>query len=225
MPIEQKNIHGFTLIELLIAISLMAVISIMCWRGLDGVLRSRDWLVSQSDDLKGMSSGFAQMEEDLRRSWMTKQMKLTANTIDFANSDSASNLIALSLLRDGAQIAPGQVQQVSYRVRDGVFERGFSRWALPDPATTKLNDRFDSMTWQPLFEKVETASWRVFVPGSGWVDSKAWLTPGQGAQAVTQKNLVLGVEVSLKRSSNQGNQGQPQTQSDQTIVRVFGVRD
>jgi general secretion pathway protein J len=208
----KKRLCGFTLIELLIAISLMAVISIMCWRGLDGVLRSRDWLVGQSDDLKGMSSGFAQMEEDLRRSWLTKQMKLTANTIDFATSDSANNRIALSLIRDGAQVAPGQVQQVSYRVRDGVFERGFSRWLLPDPATTKLNDRFESMTWQPLFEKVETVSWRVFVPGSGWVDSKAWV------QGTVQKTAVLGVEVALKRTANQ-------TQTEQIITRVFGVRD
>jgi general secretion pathway protein J len=210
--------YGFTLIELLIAISLMAVISIMCWRGLDGVLRSRDWLVNQSDDLKGMSSGFAQMEDDLRRSWMTKQMKLTASTIDFAISDSANNLIALSLLRDGAQLAPGQVQQVSYRVRDGVFERGFSRWVLPDPASTKLNNRFEAMTWQPLFEKVESASWRVFVPGSGWVDSKAWVTPTQISPGTPQKNIVLGVEVSLERVGNQA-------QTEQTIVRVFGVRD
>jgi general secretion pathway protein J len=217
MRVIRVKHKGFTLIELLIAISLMAVISIMCWRGLDGVLRSRDWLVLQSDDLKGMSSGFAQMEDDLRRSWMTKQMKLTANTIDFATSDSANNRVALSLLRDGAQIAPGQVQQVSYRVRDGIFERGFSRWVLPDPATTKLNDRFESMTWQPLFEKVESASWRVFVPGAGWVDGKTWAVPTQSPQAAP-RNSALGVEVTLKRIGNQ-------TQTDQTIVRVFGVRD
>jgi general secretion pathway protein J len=218
MQAMRTKYQGFTLIELLIAISLMAVISIMCWRGLDGVLRSRDWLVTQSDDLKGMSSGFAQMEDDLRRSWMTKQMKLTANTIDFASSDSANNRIALSLLRDGAQIAPGQVQQVSYRVRDGVFERGFSRWVLPDPATTKLNDRFESMTWQPLFEKVESAAWRVFVPGNGWIDDKTWAAPGQSSQPGVPKVAALGVEVTLKRIGNQ-------TQTDLTIVRVFGVRD
>jgi general secretion pathway protein J len=218
MAVTRIKLQGFTLIELLIAISLMAVISIMCWRGLDGVLRSRDWLVIQSDDLKGMSSGFAQMEDDLRRSWMTKQMKLTANTIDFATSDSANNRIALSLLRDGAQISPGQVQQVSYRVRDGIFERGFSRWVLPDPATTKLNDRFESMTWQPLFEKVESAAWRVFVPGAGWVDGKTWATPTQSQQGAAPRNTALGVEVTLKRIGNQ-------TQTEQTIVRVFGVRD
>jgi general secretion pathway protein J len=210
---------GFTLIELLIAISLMAVISIMCWKGLDGILRSRDWLVLQSDDLKGMSSGFAQMEEDLRRSWLTKQLKLNANTIDFATSDSANNRVALSLLRDGGQIAPGLVQQVSYRVRDGVFERGFSKWVLPDPTNTRLNDRFDAMIWQPLFEKVESAAWRVFVPGNGWVDGKTWATPpSQNPQAGISKLGAIGVEVTLKRLGNQ-------TQTDQTVVRVFGVKD
>ena len=34
--------QGFTLIELLIAITLMAVMAGLGWRGLDGLMRSRD---------------------------------------------------------------------------------------------------------------------------------------------------------------------------------------
>jgi general secretion pathway protein J len=204
---------GFTLIELLIAIALMAVVSIMCWRGLDGVLRSRDWLIVQSDDLKGMSLGFAQMEDDLRRSWMTKQMKLNATTIGFASSDTASNKVAASILRDGAQIAPGQIQQVSYRIRDGVFERGFSQWVLPDPNTAKLSDNFQSLTWQPLFEKVSEITWRVFVTGTGWVDAKNLTDPAAAAQIVNKNTAVLGLEMNLKRLDGT------------SLTRIFGVRD
>jgi general secretion pathway protein J len=211
--------NGFTLIELLIAIALMAIVSIMCWRGLDGVLRSRDWLIVQSDDLKGMTLGFAQMEDDLRRSWMTRQMKLTARTIGFATTDSASNKIALSLLRDGAQLAPGQVQQVSYRVRDGVFERGFSTWKLPDPATSKLTDNFESMNWQPLFTKIESATWRVFVQGGGWLDSKTLLDPAAAAQLIPATTPILGLEVTLRKQS-----GNADADVD-NLIRVFGVRD
>jgi general secretion pathway protein J len=204
---------GFTLIELLIAIALMAVVSIMCWRGLDGVLRSRDWLIVQSDDLKGMSLGFAQMEDDLRRSWMTKQMKLNSTTIGFASSDAASNKVAASILRDGAQIAPGQIQQVSYRIRDGVFERGFSQWVLPDPNTAKLSDNFQSLTWQPLFEKVSDITWRVFVTGTGWVDAKNLTDPAAAAQIVNKNTSVLGLEMNLKRLDGT------------SLTRIFGVRD
>jgi general secretion pathway protein J len=204
---------GFTLIELLIAIALMAVVSIMCWRGLDGVLRSRDWLIVQSDNLRGASLGFAQMEDDLRRSWMTRQMKLNTRTIGFATSDSANNQIAASMLRDGAQLAPGQVQQVSYRVRDGIFERGFSVWALPDPATAKLSDNFQSLTWQPLFEKVDSATWRVFVSGNGWVEAKNLTDNAAANQIITATNLVLGLEVNVKRTDGS------------VLTRTFGVRD
>jgi general secretion pathway protein J len=210
---KQSKLFGFTLIELLIAIALMAVVSIMCWRGLDGVLRSRDWLVVQSDDLKGMSLGFAQMEDDLRRSWMTKQMKLNATTVGFATSDAASNKVAASILRDGAQIAPGQIQQVSYRIRDGVFERGFSRWVLPDPNTAKLSDNFQSLTWQPLFEKVDDVTWRVFVTGTGWVDAKNLTDPAAAVQIVNKNSAVLGLEMNLKRLDGT------------TLTRTFGIRD
>jgi general secretion pathway protein J len=207
---------GFTLIELLIAFALMAIVSIMCWRGLDGVLRSRDWLVVQSDELKGMTLGFAQMEDDLRRSWMTRQMKLTARTIGFATSDSASNKIALSLLRDGAQVAPGQVQQISYRVRDGVFERGFGTWKLPDPATSKLTDNFEALNWQPLFTKIESVTWRVFVQGGGWLDGKTLLDPAAAAQLIPATTPILGLEVSLKKQGDT---------AEDNVIRVFGVRD
>jgi Type II secretion system (T2SS), protein J len=153
------------------------------------------------------------MEDDLRRSWMTRQMKLNTRTIGFATSDSANNQIAASMLRDGAQLAPGQVQQVSYRVRDGIFERGFSVWALPDPATAKLSDNFQSLTWQPLFEKVDSATWRVFVSSNGWVEAKNLTDNAAANQIITATNLVLGLEVNVKRTDGT------------VLTRTFGVRD
>ena len=41
MPTVQRQ-RGFTLIELLIAITLMAVLAGLSWRGLDSLMRSRD---------------------------------------------------------------------------------------------------------------------------------------------------------------------------------------
>lgn len=204
---------GFTLIELLIAISLMAIISIMCWRGLDGVLRSRDWLVGQSDDLKGLTLGFAQMEDDLRRSWMTRQMKIAPRTIGFASTDSEKNTIAINLLRDGSQLAPGQVQQVSYRVNKGSLERGFTPWSLPDPTVAQLGSNQQSMTWQPIVDRVDDIVWRVFVPGKGWLDAKNLLDPAALAVAIPTGIPVLGVEMVLKRAGGL------------EINRSFTVRD
>ena len=41
--------RGFTLIEILIAISLMAVLTLMCWRGLESVIRGRDRILNTGD--------------------------------------------------------------------------------------------------------------------------------------------------------------------------------
>ena len=204
---------GFTLIELLIAISLMAIISVMCWRGLDGVLRSRDWLVGQSDDLKGLTLGFAQMEDDLRRSWMTRQMKISTSTIAFASTEAEKNIIAINLLRDGSQLAPGQVQQVCYRISKGSLERGFTPWSLPDPTVAQLGNNQQNMTWQPIVDRVDDIVWRVFVPGKGWLDAKGLIDPVALAQAIPAGVPVLGVEMILKRTGGL------------EIIRSFTVRD
>ncbi len=207
-----KKSSGFTLIELLIAISLMAVISIMCWRGLDSVLKSRTWLTNQSEDLKGMALGFAQMEDDLRRSWITRQMKISAATVGFVNADVEKNIVGMTLLRDGAQMMPGQVQQVAYRLRGGVFERGFTKWAVPTSVSGKLTDQLDTFTWQPLFSNIESLSWRVYVNGA-WVDGRGLTDQRAAAQILTASTPGLGVEVTLIRANQQ------------PVVRIFGVKD
>ena len=69
---------GFTLLELLIAVSLMAVLAVLGWRGLESVLTTRDRIVRASDDLRALSVTFTQMEEDLRRAWPVRLLKMLA---------------------------------------------------------------------------------------------------------------------------------------------------
>ena len=47
---------GFTLIELLVAVALLAVLAILSWRGLDTVLQSRERLVTESNELRSLTS-------------------------------------------------------------------------------------------------------------------------------------------------------------------------
>ena len=49
MPNIRHAQRGFTLIELLIAITLMAVLAGLSWRGLDSLMRSRDITQAQVD--------------------------------------------------------------------------------------------------------------------------------------------------------------------------------
>ena len=56
---------GFTLIEVLIAITLMAVMAGLGWRGLDGLMRSRDSNQTRVDSTAVLQTVLAQWRFDL----------------------------------------------------------------------------------------------------------------------------------------------------------------
>jgi general secretion pathway protein J len=60
-----KQQRGFTLIELLIAITLMAVLAGLSWRGLDSLIRSRDVTQAQVDKTAVLQTVLAQWQTDL----------------------------------------------------------------------------------------------------------------------------------------------------------------
>ena len=55
---------GFTLVELLVAISILAMVAVLGWRGLDGIVRARVALTEQMETTRGMQLAFAQMQSD-----------------------------------------------------------------------------------------------------------------------------------------------------------------
>ena len=56
---------GFTLIELLIAITLMAVLSGLSWRGIDGLMRTRDVTQTRVNQVAEVQTVLAQWQADL----------------------------------------------------------------------------------------------------------------------------------------------------------------
>ena len=57
--------RGFTLIELLVAISLMALMAALSWRGLDGMTRAQAQMRRHSDEVLTLQAGLAQWGADL----------------------------------------------------------------------------------------------------------------------------------------------------------------
>lgn len=57
--------RGFTLIELLVAISLMALMAALSWRGLDGMTRAQAQMRQHSDEVLALQAGLAQWAADL----------------------------------------------------------------------------------------------------------------------------------------------------------------
>jgi general secretion pathway protein J len=63
---RQANQGGFTLIEVLVAIALMAIVSILAWRGLDSVIRTRDHVQRGTDSDDALLRVLGQLQLDVQ---------------------------------------------------------------------------------------------------------------------------------------------------------------
>ncbi len=57
--------HGFTLVELLIALSVMALMAVLSWRGLDGMARAQIQTQQRADEVLSLQTALAQWGADL----------------------------------------------------------------------------------------------------------------------------------------------------------------
>ena len=194
---------GFTLIELLVAATLLAVLAVLSWRGLDSVLASRDRLAAASDELRSLTLAFSQLDEDLRRSWPVRLLRLPVPSIGFTVAGERA-VPTLEIIREttGA-LLPTQVQRVAWRLRDGVLERGFGAWVSPDGgasvtvaaaralgpaaglASTAPDVPADTLVWQPVLANVASLQMQGWIDGQGWIAAEALAGQLRGAgQAV-----------------------------------------
>jgi general secretion pathway protein J len=209
--------RGFTLLELLIAAAILAVLAVLSWRGLDSVLVARERIVATSDELRSLTMAFAQMDEDLRRSWPVRLLRLPAPSIGFSVAGERTQPM-LELLREtSAANEPTQVQQVAYRLRDGVLERGFGPWTSPAAARMRMpagpaSQGAAGLVWQPILGGVSEFDMQGWLSDQGWVPARALAGKLPGA-ATEQTAVVTGLQVVIRR------------QDGSEFVRIFPVRD
>ena len=206
-PRDPRRQAGFTLIELLVALGIMAVVSLLGWRGLDTVLRSRDRIVEHSEAMRALSTAFAQLEEDVRRSWPVRLRLPGVQTIGFRAQDDGS--FALELIRESPAGGGAGLQRIAWRVRQGRLERGFAAWQ-PDPGEADGRADPTGFGWQSLATGVTGLGMRGFVAGQGWLLAEA--LPMRGVLPATAAP-VTGVEVTLERRDGE------------RILRIFTVKD
>ena len=65
LPKKPRRIGGFTLIELLVALSVMAVLAVLSWRGLDGMARAQVQTQARADDVLALQAALGQWAADL----------------------------------------------------------------------------------------------------------------------------------------------------------------
>lgn len=199
--------RGFTLIELLIAVTLMAVLAVLGWRGLDSVLKGRERITETSDGLRALSVTFTQLEDDLRRSWPTRLLNAGVSAIGFVVEEQGAPP-AMHLLRElPPESGQAQLQRVVWRLRGGVLERGFGGFAMARSDATVPQP---PLTWQPLIRGVAAMHVRGWVAGRGWLPSAALVQAGGLPPA---QLVITGIEILVERDNGE------------RVLRVFPVKD
>jgi general secretion pathway protein J len=185
--------RGFTLIELLVAITVLAIVAVLGWRGLDSILRSRVSLTQQMEHTRGIQLAFAQLQNDLEQLAGKDVIGQRRNLV-------ADNLRLVFVRMHAPDHAATQLVVVSYRLRDGVLTRRES-------AATRDLVQLDVL-WQAALsdaDPVPGVGLHAGVAGMGvrlWANG-TWTAPQNGTGTATgtgstSANPPTGLEMSLQ---------------------------
>ena len=196
----RTRLRGFTLIELLVAISLMALMAVLSWRGIDGISGTQSRLQQRADDVLTLQATLAQWGADLDA--MTSQPDLPG--LDWDGR-------VLRILRRGSLGAADGLQVVAWARRAESGQGQWLRWQSPALQSRTALD----LAWQKAALWAQTPSdddrtrevrtvaldeWQIF-----YFRSNAWSNPlssagnadGSAANAGASPSLPEGVRLVL----------------------------
>jgi general secretion pathway protein J len=119
----QRAAGGFTLIEVLVALTVMAVLAGLAWRGVDGMLRARELTEASIARSSRLNTVLTQLRQDLESLVDPATMRVTPAALEFDGR-------SLRLVR-----AEGQsLRIVAWTLHDGVWLRWMS------PPVTRIGE-------------------------------------------------------------------------------------
>lgn len=183
--------QGFTLIELLVAITILATVAVLGWRGLDGIIRARSSIDHDMERTRSVQLVFAQIQSDFQH--LASDSDLPGR-LSFVADNGNMTLLRTSLSENQVQ----QFSVVSYRFHEGNFTRRES-------LSTRDMNQLDSM-WQAaladtdpgpsiqLQSDIETVTMRSYREGA-WTSTILPPNPGEKMPATPS---AVEVEIYIK---------------------------
>lgn len=157
--------HGLTLVELLVAISVLGLVAVLGWRGLDSIVRARIALASDLEQTRGMQLAFAQLQSDCAHlaspSVLPDRAPLTV--------EQGRLTLVRTVFTDNQ---PSRLQVITYRVKDGLLTRRES-------ASTRDLRELDTL-WLATANDTDTTQAVVLQSGVAALTMRLWSSGGNG---------------------------------------------
>ncbi|KER73634.1 type II secretory pathway protein [Burkholderia cepacia] len=164
-PRAAARARGFTLIEMLVAITLLAVIALLSWRGLDATIRGRDDIASNLAQTRLLGRYFSQLQFDLTNLVTADEVFGPPLRIH------PGELVMVRHLGVGG--GPTQMQVVRYQLDGRALVRSASQ---PLASLAEVDDalhHMDAFARVVVSNDARSMQLSVWIPPGGWTTSQA----------------------------------------------------
>ena len=194
---------GFTLVEVLVALVIMAIMSLMAWQGVDGIVRTREASQTRLEQTLRLQTVVLQWEQDLAA--LQESSAVPALTCD-------GQTVRLTRRTEGG------LQVVAWSLRPDGTASTWQRWAGPAvTTTTALQDgwlrtqQFQGNEPGQLRALAGLDQWQVyFYQGNAWSNCQSTGDINAAASAppgATRQALPSGVRLMLTFAPGSGLAG------------------
>jgi len=192
--------RGFTLIELLVAITVLAIVAVLGWRGLDTIVRTRVSLNEELEQTRGLQLAFAQMQSDCGQ---YAKAEAIGNRPTLSVQPGRLTMVRMVFLEN----QPSRVQVVAYRINNGTLTRRESVATRDlkelDAAWTAAMGDAATVPAVMLHSQISEMTIRSWAGRNGWRPATAEGIPPVGADG--RPEPVTGLEVALRLQNRTEN--------------------